>query len=206
MNQFHNNIFLEENPKRLECFFYFYTYIYIYEKDFLLMFNQFDGSEASKQEFFRDSGLDNFMGLLFGCLAVWLKVVTELTGFLTKCGMTPCFSAHAWPPTGHFPHGDRVAKITWHGSLNIARKAATKVLRSKQERSAGSLFQVRTLSCLLPDCCLSPQPSTCPLGSQYLDQHLLTPPSLGGSAIPCPTPSASSLNELNASRILIYDC
>lgn len=34
------------------------------------MFNQFDGTEASKHEFFRDFTLYSFGFLLFGCLAL----------------------------------------------------------------------------------------------------------------------------------------
>lgn len=114
-------------------------------KDFMLTFNQRDGNEASNAEFFHDSALYNFTWLLFDCLALGGRRIE----FLTKYSVTHCFSIHAWPPTGHFSHGDRVAKITWHGSLNIAREADTKALRSKQARNGGCFFQVRPLSVFL---------------------------------------------------------
>lgn len=86
----------------------------VHTKDFMLMFSWLNkiGSRKTKTK------KHEFLPLCrasSGCLPTWC---------LTKCGATPCFSILAWPPTGYFSHGDRVTKITWHGSLSAGGRGS----------------------------------------------------------------------------------
>lgn len=105
----------------------------VVEKDFVLMFNQFDGNEASKHEILHDIRRPLLIWFLFFFSWGWSQ--NRIGLWLNASWHT--FFTHAWPPTGHFPHVDRVAEITRHGSPNMAGKGATKVLRSKQGRNGG---------------------------------------------------------------------